>query len=69
MEGETLPVRVQYAGPVFRHEADTMQVHRQYTQVGAELLGSGTVQADAEILSLACQGVGAAGLVGRAGWC
>ncbi len=64
MEGETLPVRVQYAGPVFRHEADTMQVHRQYTQVGAELLGSGTVQADAEILSLACQGVGAAGLSG-----
>ncbi|MEK7815102.1 MAG: ATP phosphoribosyltransferase regulatory subunit [Chloroflexota bacterium] len=47
-----LPARWQYSGPVFRYEEDG-DASRQFTQVGAELLGSGSVLADAEILGLA----------------
>ncbi|PZC46709.1 MAG: histidyl-tRNA synthetase [Chloroflexi bacterium] len=61
---EALPHRVQYAGPVFRHEPDTLQVNRQFTQVGAEFLGSAAPEADAEILSLVCRGMAAVGLSG-----
>ena len=49
--GTTLPIRIQYAGPVFRYEGDA-DSYRQFTQVGAELLGSASPRADAEILSL-----------------
>jgi histidyl-tRNA synthetase len=46
-----LPMRWQYAGPVFRYDEENG--NRQFTQVGAELLGSANVTADAEILGLA----------------
>ncbi len=49
------PVRWQYAGPVFRCEAHRPESSGQFTQVGAELLGSGSVMADAELLTLAAQ--------------
>lgn len=56
-----LPARWQYAGPVFRYGDDGNMVGsgllstraRQFTQVGAELLGSAGVAADAELLRLA----------------
>ena len=47
----SLPVRVQYSGPVFRY-GDRSELPRQFTQVGAELLGSVDARADAEILSI-----------------
>ena len=47
-----LPVRRQYAGPVFRYE-DSDGTGGQFTQVGAELLGSDSVMADAELVVLA----------------
>lgn len=50
-----LPVRWQYAGPVFRCEAHRPESSGQFIQVGAELLGSGSVMADAELLTLAAQ--------------
>lgn len=53
-----LPVRWQYAGPVFRYEVP----YRQQTQVGAELIGSSGLRADAEIVALACRGLQALGL-------
>ena len=59
-----LPMRVQYAGPVFRHEEDS-NVYRQFTQVGAELLGSSNPRADAEVLSLSCQALSSLGLSGH----
>ena len=55
--------RVQYAGPVFRYEENS-RGYRQFTQVGAELLGSTTARADAEVLSLSCAALGALGLQG-----
>ncbi len=48
-----LPARLQYAGPVFRHEASNPQGGGQFTQIGAELVGSSSVMADVEMLSLA----------------
>ena len=53
-EAVNLPARWQYSGPVFRYE-EGGDGSGQYTQVGAELLGSDSVLADAEILSLAAQ--------------
>jgi histidyl-tRNA synthetase len=50
-----LPARWQYAGPVFRYEASHPEGSGQFTQVGAELLGSSSMMADAELLSLAAQ--------------
>ena len=57
----SLPLRWQYCGPVFR-DGDTRQGQlRQFTQLGAELIGGGTPRADAELLALACQGMRAIG--------
>ena len=49
-----LPLRFQYAGPVFRYEAPGRSRYRQHTQLGIELFGGHTSSADAEILQLAC---------------
>ena len=59
-----LPIRVQYAGPVFRYEADS-HLSRQFTQVGAELMGSYDPRADAEVLSLSCMALSGMGLGGH----
>ena len=49
------PTRWQYAGPVFRCDAAQSESSGQFTQVGAELLGSDSLMADAELLTLAAQ--------------
>ena len=54
--GET--VRWQYRGPVFRHDG----AFRQFTQAGAELIGSAGVESDFEIASLASNGLAAMGV-------
>ncbi len=59
-----LPARWQYAGPVFRYEVAHPEGSGQFTQVGAELIGSGSVMADAELVALAAQLPSRAGLVG-----
>lgn len=54
-----LPVRFQYAGPVFRYETATPGNYRQFNQVGAELVGSIKDEAsdDAEMIGLALDGL------------
>ena len=48
------PVRTWYWGPFFRHEAPQAGRYRQFTQIGAEAIGSDDPSLDAElILSLA----------------
>ena len=47
-----LPARWQYCGPVFRYEGNGSG---QFTQVGAELIGSSSVMADVELLRLAAE--------------
>ncbi len=51
---QPLPLRFQYAGPVFRYEAPGRGRYRQHTQLGVELFGGQAAAADAEMLQLAC---------------
>jgi len=61
----SVPARLQYSGPVFRYEPGAGEGFRQFTQVGVELVGPGGVDADAEIISLAWEGLDRAGLERR----
>ena len=56
-EDISLPVRWQYSGPVFRYQPGNKVLYRQFNQVGSELIGVGGVDADAEVLSIACNGL------------
>jgi ATP phosphoribosyltransferase regulatory subunit len=51
---QPLPLRLQYAGPIFRYEAPGRGRYRQHTQLGVELFGGNPAATDAEILQLAC---------------
>jgi histidyl-tRNA synthetase len=57
-----VPVKWQYGGPVFRYEAGNSKGYRQFTQVGAEIIGDGGVAGDAAIISDACDGLDALGI-------
>ena len=46
-------VRWQYCGPVFRYDTGSAADTGQFTQVGAELVGSNSILADAELVTLA----------------
>jgi histidyl-tRNA synthetase len=46
------PVKLRYWGPFFRHEAPQAGRYRQFTQVGAEALGSDDHSLDAELILL-----------------
>ncbi len=62
MQGQPLPLRLRYAGPVFRNERPQRATYRQFTQVGVELIGGPAPRADAECIALACAGLDAAGV-------
>ncbi len=59
-----LPARYQYAGPVLRYEEPSEGQYRQFHQVGAELIGSASPRADAEVLTLVSQCLSQVGLTG-----
>ena len=61
LQDEPLPLRLQYAGPVFRYEKPQQHRFRQFIVAGAELLGAAGPLADAEMLYLACSGLEALG--------
>ena len=44
------PLRVCYLGPMFRYEKMQRGRYRQFAQIGIELLGAATPQADAEVV-------------------
>ena len=55
--------RLSYFGPAFRYESTSEGRYRQFYQAGAELIGAKSREAaDAEILSVALEGLEAAGL-------
>ena len=60
-----LPARWHYAGPVFRYDVSHPEASGQFTQIGAELVGSSSIMADVEVLDLAAQ---VASLLGVADW-
>jgi histidyl-tRNA synthetase len=55
------PVKLRYWGPFFRHEAPQAGRFRQFTQLGAEALGSDDPSLDAEIVLLLVELVEAVG--------
>lgn len=57
-----LPIRWQYSGPVFRYNGENDQPYTQFTQIGAELIGKGDIEADAEILCTAWESLRKTGL-------
>ena len=59
------PVRWQYQGPVFRYEREVNGGYRQSMQVGAELIDASGPEADAEVLSLAWEGLDSIGIEGQ----
>ncbi len=50
---DQVPVKFFYIGPMFRYERPQKGRYRQHHQVGAEIMGTTSVEADLEILSLA----------------
>ena len=55
------PLRLSYAGDVLRVRGSQLRPGRQIVQVGAELIGSGSSLADAEIILLAVDAITAVG--------
>ena len=56
------PVKLFYSGSMFRYERPQKGRYRQFNQIGVELLGASTPQADIEVLSLAWEFLKALGL-------
>ncbi|MDI2113023.1 histidine--tRNA ligase [Commensalibacter nepenthis] len=49
---QSLPQKAFYAGPMFRYERPQKGRYRQFHQIGAELLGTSTPFADAEMIAM-----------------
>lgn len=64
MQDQPLPLRLSYAGPVFRYERPQRHTYRQFTQIGGEIIGGLPPRADAEVIALACAGLDAASVSG-----
>jgi ATP phosphoribosyltransferase regulatory subunit len=56
------PLRLAYAGPVLRVRGTQLQADRQFQQAGAELVGTDSVAAAAEVIAVAVDAVCRAGL-------
>ena len=64
LAGKPRPLRLCYAGQVARIAGDQLDPRREALQLGAELIGSDTVAAAAEIVELAIASLEAAGATG-----
>ncbi|TVR68765.1 MAG: ATP phosphoribosyltransferase regulatory subunit [Sphaerobacteraceae bacterium] len=64
-QSSPLPVRLSYAGPVFRYERPQAGRARQFTDTGVELIGGQGSAADAEIIHLAMEGLSNLGITGK----
>ena len=59
---QAIPIRLCYTGNTFRNNSSYQGRLKENTQSGAELIGDGSVEADAEMLALSAQLLQAAGL-------
>lgn len=57
-----LPLRLSYAGDVFRVAGEGLHAQRQLTQAGIELIGSRSIHADVEVLTVAVEALQAVGI-------
>ncbi|HYE01469.1 MAG TPA: histidine--tRNA ligase, partial [Alphaproteobacteria bacterium] len=62
---QNLPVKAFYWGPMFRYERPQKGRQRQFHQIGVELLGVESPQADIEVIALAAQILDRLGVLGR----
>ncbi|MEE9433652.1 MAG: ATP phosphoribosyltransferase regulatory subunit [Sphingorhabdus sp.] len=62
LAGEPRPLRLSYQGPVLRLNASQLRPERELSQLGAELIGSDSVAAVAEIVLVAVEALEAAGV-------
>jgi ATP phosphoribosyltransferase regulatory subunit len=61
LKAEPRPLRLAYAGQVLRVKGDTLRPERQFGQVGAELIGSESAAADAEIIVMSASALAEVG--------
>jgi len=59
---EHIPMRFAYTGSTFKNNSKYQGRMRETTQLGAEFIGGGTVEADAELIALSIELMKAAGL-------
>ncbi len=59
---QSVPVKLFYRGPMFRHERPQKGRQRQFHQVGVELLGAENPLGDVDVLAMGWQLLGALGL-------
>jgi histidyl-tRNA synthetase len=64
-QSSPLPLRLAYAGPVFRYERPQAGRTRQFIDTGVELIGGQGSSADAEIIHLALEGLSSVGINGK----
>ena len=64
LAGQARPLRLMYAGQVARVRGDQLSPERARTQAGAELIGSDSPAAAAEVLAVAVEALTATGLTG-----
>ncbi len=64
MSGWPQPVKLYYAGPMFRYERPQAGRYRQFWQLGIELIGSAEAAADAEVVLLLYDFLSGLGLTG-----
>ena len=62
LAGAPRPLRLAYAGPVFKLGGTQLNPQRETMQVGAELIGSDSVEGACEIVGLAVDALKAAGV-------
>ena len=53
LSSKTLPLKVHYSMPMFRYENVQKVRYREFNQIGAELIGTGSYLADVEMISMA----------------
>jgi len=58
------PLRLCYGGQVLQVKGSQLRPERQFAQVGAELIGAAAAGADAEVVLLAAEALGAVGIEG-----
>ena len=61
---QNLPIKLYYAGPMFRYERPQKGRQRQFTQFGVEMLGVASPQADIEVIAMAYEFLENLGLAG-----
>ena len=54
LSNESRPIKIYYCGPTFRYDKPQEGRYRQFTQAGVEIIGTDSLETDAETIKLAC---------------